>query len=751
MPRASPSPQRGEEALRAENAELRRVLAAAQESEQRYRALVEANTLMVWRADASGQVEDMPFWREITGQTIAQVRGNGWTGAIHPDDAARTEEIWRQAVASRRPYEAQYRVRLCDGSYRWYRARGVPLLGPDGGVREWIGVFNEIDRMVRREEGMRFLAEASAALTESLDESATLGTLARLAVDYVADGAMITLVRDDGTFEHVTTRGRDGVTAAYAAETERMYPLPPRASSGYPRAIRTGEPELVPPDAFEERILPDIAVDAPHLERLRRLDMYSAMVVPLVARGTTLGAITLVLHGPARRRPFDATDLALATELGRRAALALDNSRLFAAERAARAESDRSAELTRRLQEITASFARVVTFDEVARATLSHGLDALSADSGVVYLVNDAGDALDLVHRHGLPDAAVVPFAHVGLDVPMPVTDAVRAGEIVYLRERTEAVEQYPAAAAANRFVAAEAWVAMPLVYGGRTLGAVALGFASARQFSTEERTLVDALARHCAQAMERARLLDAEREARDEAVRANRAKSDLLAKVSHETRQPVHASVGWVETLEMELQGPLTDSQREALRRIRQNQGRLLGVLNDLLDMSRIEAGRLDVRAETVQVAGVVDDVEGAIAPQMRGKGIAYEFCHPAADVTVRADREQLVGILTNLLSNAAKFTPAGGEVQVTCDVDSAWVRIQVADTGIGIPVELQEKIFEPFYQVETGFTRTTMGTGLGLAISREVARAMGGEVLVESSEGVGSRFTLVLPRMGN
>jgi signal transduction histidine kinase len=329
----------------------------------------------------------------------------------------------------------------------------------------------------------------------------------------------------------------------------------------------------------------------------------------------------------------------------------------------------------------------------------------------------------------------------------MPVTDAVRAGEIIYLESRAAALARYPAVAEANRLVSADSWVAIPLLFGGRTLGAVALGFVGARDFTVEERALIDALGRHCAQAMERASLLGAEREARHDAERANRAKSDLLAKVSHETRQPVHASVGWVETLEMGLHGPLTEEQREALRRIRQNQARLLGVLNDLLDMSRIQAGKLDLQMRDVVVAEVVDDVESAIGLQMRDKGLGYDFCRPAPDVLVRADREQLVGILTNLLSNAAKFTPAG-EVRVTCESDAAIVRLIVEDTGIGIPTELRERVFEPFFQVDTGFTRTTVGTGLGLAISREAARAMGGELSVEGRRAGGSRFTLSLPR---
>ena len=731
----------------AEVHEGRHTLDQLRESEARYRALVEASTLMVWRADANGMVEDMPVWRELTGQTLDEVRGAGWTNAIHPDDAPLTTELWNAAVASRSLYEAQYRLRMKDGSYQWFRARGVPLADANGRVREWVGVFNDIDQTVRREEGMRFLAEASAALNESLDERATLDTLARLAVDHLADGCMVTLPLPDGGWDHVATRSRDGnVTAAYVVETERMYPLTPDASSGYPRAIRTGEPELVSAQAFDESVLPSIAVDATHLARLRRLDMYSAMVVPLVARGVTLGAITLVLHGPGRRRPFDAGDLALAVELGRRAALALDNARLYAGEHEARAEAERAAGLTRRLQEITASFARTLTIDQVATTTLSHGVDALSARSGAVYRLDPAAGALELVGQRDIADEGIKRYVSVAIDAPVPVAEAFRTRETVFLGARAEALARFPEARDANRHIAADAWAVVPLVHDGVGLGALALGFDGARDFSLEERVLIDALGRHCAQALERARLLDAERVARRDAEMANRAKSELLAKVSHETRQPVHATIGWVDTLQLEIQGPINEAQREALRRIKQNQSRLLSVLNDLLDMSRIEAGKLELRVQPIVVAEVIDLVESTVAPQMADRGIVYDFRRPPETLVALADRDQVIGILTNLLSNAAKFTPRGGKVGVECRSEEGKVVLAVCDTGIGIDPDLQERVFEPFFQIESGFTRTTIGTGLGLAISREAARAMGGEITLSSEPGRGSVFSVWL-----
>ena len=611
-------------------------------------------------------------------------------------------------------------------------------------------LLHETGEMRVREEGMRFLADASAALTASLDERMTLDTLARLSVEKIADGAMVTLLRRDGSFDHVATRSRDGVTGEYAAETERLYPLPPDAPSGYPRAISTGEPELIAAETFDQTVLPMVAADAVHLERLRKLDMYSGMVVPLTARAGTIGAMTLVLHGSPRRRAFDRNDLTLASELGRRAGLAIENARLFAAEQRARAEAERAAELTRRLQEITAAFARTLTIEEAASTTLTFAQDLLHAESGVVYRMSDAGDALELVLDRGLADVVVDSFRRVPLDMAMPVTDAVRTRELVVLPARAEALRRYQGIEEINRHVQSDAWIAVPFLHDGAAVGAVALGFDAGRHLSATHEALADALARHCAQAMERARLLQGEREARAEAERANQAKSDLLAKVSHETRQPVHASLGWADTLDLEIHGPLNEAQRDALRRIKQNQSRLLGVLNDLLDMSRIAAGKLELDMQTVILADVVDGVESAVAPLMRLKAIAYDFCRPPADVRVRADADQLVGILTNLLSNAGKFTPSGGEVHVTCDVGADVVRLSVEDTGIGIPPDLHERIFEPFFQVETGFTRTTMGTGLGLSISRASARAMGGDITIEPTPGGGSRFTVVLRRAG-
>ena len=234
----------------------------------------------------------------------------------------------------------------------------------------------------------------------------------------------------------------------------------------------------------------------------------------------------------------------------------------------------------------------------------------------------------------------------------------------------------------------------------------------------------------------------------------ANQAKSQFLAMMSHELRTPLNAIGGYISLLELGIHGPVTDAQREAYGRIARSQRHLLRLINDLLNLARIEAGRLDYALEDVAVAELVASVAPMLEPQMAAKGLTLETRVPS-DLAVRADREKTQQILINLLTNAMKFTPRGGRVLVDAPrraeepgvADAPQVFLRVSDTGIGIPREKLAQIFEPFVQVDTSHTRETEGTGLGLAISRDLARGMGGDLRARSDEGHGSAFTLVLP----
>jgi PAS domain S-box-containing protein len=253
---------------------------------------------------------------------------------------------------------------------------------------------------------------------------------------------------------------------------------------------------------------------------------------------------------------------------------------------------------------------------------------------------------------------------------------------------------------------------------------------------------------------MEREALLARERSARAEAdharlaaEHANNVKAQFLAAMSHELRTPLNAIGGYVDLLQLEIRGPINDTQREDLERIRRNQRHLLGLINNVLNFAKIEAGHVEYHIVDAKLHGILDGMYSLVAPQVRTRGLTYEYvpCDPA--ITVRTDPEKVQQVLLNLLSNAVKFTDHG-HVRLECVPSDSKVLVRVVDTGLGIPIEKLEAIFEPFVQVDQNFTREGQGTGLGLSISRDLARAMGGDITVESVLGEGAVFTLTLPR---
>jgi signal transduction histidine kinase len=246
----------------------------------------------------------------------------------------------------------------------------------------------------------------------------------------------------------------------------------------------------------------------------------------------------------------------------------------------------------------------------------------------------------------------------------------------------------------------------------------------------------------------EREEMLEAEQQARRDAEAANAAKAIFLTTMSHELRTPLNAVSGYVDLLEMGVRGPVTDAQREDLRRIRRASQHLLALINDILNYARLEAGKIEIHLSTVTLADALAGMEALIAPQLETKGVHYEYRPCDAGVRVRADREKLDQILLNLVGNAVKFTDAGGSITLHCAQADGRAQVVVTDTGRGIPRGKLDSIFDPFVQVDRHLTpERQQGVGLGLAISRDLARAMGGDVRVQSTIGLGSIFTILLP----
>jgi signal transduction histidine kinase len=403
-----------------------------------------------------------------------------------------------------------------------------------------------------------------------------------------------------------------------------------------------------------------------------------------------------------------------------------------------------------RLTEVSRAFTYASSLKDILRLATDQAAEMLGADKAILMLTDDEG--LLRVHAaYGVSEEVVERFR-----------ESFDESLVTRLRGLLGAGSP-------------EGFIGVPLVVGGNITGVLAVvrpqgGTGDANGYADDE-WLLSALADQTAapvenaqlvEALDRARLLaensrlyESERAARKEAElarieaeSANRAKSEFLANMSHELRTPLNAIAGYVELLDMEIRGPITSAQREDLARIKVSQRLLLRLVNDVLNFAKLESGHVPVNVKSVDMSRVLASIEPLVLPQLMSKGLHFHAEMCSDDLRASADPEKLEQILLNLLSNAIKFTPAGGSIRLSCESTSSTVSIRVADTGRGVPPEKQDHIFEPFVRVDEGFTRKTEGTGLGLAISRNLARAMGGELAVESTPGAGATFTIMLKR---
>ena len=531
----------------------------------------------------------------------------------------------------------------------------------------------------------------------------------------------------------VLSEDRRWIEDLYAVEGTERAPYEQRpAGSGLLGYVMTHRQPLIRFDYNETELAADYGA------ALLGQPSRSLLAAPIRLQEKVVGALTVQSDRPYA---YTGDDLKLLELLAAHAATAFENARLFAAERRA---AERRATLYRASQEISASMDREAVYAAVHRAAAQ----IMPADFVLIGLVAPEADAIEVVYAH-LPTGRVPPVrrpADTGL-----LGHAIRRGEVVrfdeFSVEQQQALQSFPLSSDLPQSI-----IAMPLRVGETIIGALTVQSLQRRAYGDDDVELLRLLAAHAAAVLDNVRLFEAAQAARQAAEAANAAKSVFLANMSHEIRTPLNGVIGMTSLL---LDTPLTAAQRDYAQTIRASGDTLLALINDLLDLTKIESGKLSLEQQPLDLRACVESALEIVAARAAEKRLELAALIEPGVPAILGDATRLRQILVNLLSNSVKFTDQGEVmVEVRTEGYGIWldeaadhtfqVHFTVRDTGLGIPPSQHGQLFKSFGQLDPSISRRYGGTGLGLAICRSLVEQMGGRIWVESAgiPGQGSTF---------
>jgi GAF domain-containing protein len=498
--------------------------------------------------------------------------------------------------------------------------------------------------------------------------------------------------------------------------------------------------------ALERRVIhvEDVTSDPEYQwQGAQQLGRYrTALGVPLLRDDTPIGVITL---GRSRVEAFTDKQIALVTTFADQAVIAIENARLFNELRARTAELGRSVDELQMLSEVGQAVSSTLDLRAVLSTILTRSVGLAGADGGAIFRYNRGERSFRLVEAIGWD--ATLTEAVGDLRIPETETAMGEAAarrtpiQLADLADRPSAPLRDASLAAGIRGV-----LIVPLVGPERILGALILQRRATGEFPPETVQLMQTLASQSVLAIQNARLFREIADKSEQLALASQHKSQFLANMSHELRTPLNAILGYAELLVDGIYGQLPERPSGVLERIQNNGRHLLALINDVLDLAKIEAGQLTLTLEDYALPEVVRAVVSATEPLATSKGLKFTAAVQEDMPKGHGDARRLSQVLLNLVGNAIKFTDAG-EVEIRAASGNGQFTLTVRDTGPGIPDADQERIFGEFQQIDNSNTRQKGGTGLGLAISKRMVEMQGGTIAVESVLGQGSTFRVVLP----
>jgi GAF domain-containing protein/anti-sigma regulatory factor (Ser/Thr protein kinase) len=543
---------------------------------------------------------------------------------------------------------------------------------------------------------------------------------ARKSVVYTYDGKLVHLV------------ACHGFSQEEFLDAGRSFPAPPHRRTAGARAILTG--------AVVE--IPDTDADPDYDRKVFGNRRSGVLAVPMVREGVPIGAIAVNRErmGLFPRRLVD-----LLKTFADQAVIAIENVRLFEQVQTRTAELDRSVDELRALGEVSQAVNSSLDLKTVLETIVAKAVQLSHTDAGAIYVYSKSRDRFRLRATYGMSSELIEAISGQAIGMnDATIGEAARLRkpmQVADLNESTPTVVQQIVLNAGFRGV-----LVVPLLRPSKTIGALVVRRRTPGRFSESTVQLLETFAAQSVLAIQNARLFSEIEEKGRQLEIASRHKSQFLANMSHELRTPLNSVLGFTEMLADGLYGELPDKARTTLGRVQANGRHLLDLINDVLDLSKIEAGQLTLAMQDYSIGQIVKTVASATEPLARAKGLKLSTTIADGLPVGHGDERRLTQVLLNLASNAVKFTDKGS-IEIAARARNGAFELMVRDTGPGIAQEHQQRIFEEFQQVDESSTRRKGGTGLGLTISKRIVEMHGGTISVDSAPGSGSTFTVDIP----